>query len=158
MRRLALALVLTTCRPTATATPATACTGAVTDAAWLAGSWRGQSGEVEEHWTIASGRTMLGLGRTVIQGGTMAFEFMRIEERADGLVFVAHPSAGPGVEFRRTACGPGLLRFENPTHDFPKVIEYRRTGDDAIVANVEGDSGDGGKLGHALELRREGPP
>ena len=157
MRRFALALLLTTCRPAGTTTPAGACTGAVTDAAWLAGSWRGQHGEVEEHWTRASGRTMLGLGRTVVQGGTMAFEFMRIEERADGLVFVAHPSAGPGVEFRRTACEPGLLRFENPAHDFPKVVEYRRTGDDTIVANVEGDGGDGDKLGHAIELRRERP-
>ena len=152
-----LALALTACRPASTTTPATACTGAVTDAAWLAGSWREQGGQVEEHWTVAAGRTMLGLGRTVVGGGTMAFEFMRIEEGADGLVFVTHPSAGPGVEFRRTACGPDLLRFENPAHDFPQVIEYRRTGADAITATVEGPGRDGGRMGQTLELRRERP-
>ena len=84
----------------------------------------------------------------------MAFEFMRIEERADGLVFIAHPSAGPGVEFQRTACAPGLLRFENPKHDFPQLIEYRRTGADTITARVEGGTGDE-RLGEAIEYRRE---
>lgn len=154
MRRLVALLALTTaCRASVTATPTTACRGLVTDAAWLTGAWHSNEG-AEEQWTTAAGRTMLGLGRTVVQGGTMAFEFMRIEERADGLVFVAHPSAGPGVEFPRTACAPGLLRFENPRHDFPRLIEYRRTGADTIEAKVSGPDRDGGQVGQVIEYRR----
>ena len=155
MRVLLVLLALSTaCRANATATPTTACRGLVTDAAWLTGAWRSKDG-AEEQWTSAAGRTMLGLGRTVVQGGTMAFEFMRIEERADGLVFIAHPSAGPGVEFPRTACAPGLLRFENPKHDFPQLIEYRRTGADTIEAKVGGPDRDGGQVGQVIEYRRE---
>ena len=157
IRRLVVLLALATaCRASATTTPTTACRGLVTDAAWLTGAWHSDGG-AEELWTAAAGRTMLGVGRTVVQGGTMAFEFMRIEERADGLVFVAHPSAGAGVEFRRTACRPDLLRFENPTHDFPQRIEYRRTGADTMEAEIEGPDRDGGRVGQSVEYRRGAP-
>jgi len=151
-----LLALATACRATGTTTPATNCRGLVSDAAWLAGSWHSKEG-AEEQWTSAAGRTMLGLGRTVVSGGTMAFEFMRIEERDDGLVFIAHPSAGPGVEFRRTACRPDMLRFENRTHDFPQLIEYRRTGADTIEAKVGGPGRDGGEVGQVIEYRRGAP-
>ena len=50
---------------------------------WLAGCWQRQVGErlMEEQWMAPRGKTMLGMNRTVHDGQTPAFEFMRIEER-----------------------------------------------------------------------------
>lgn len=141
------------CHPTARATAA--CDGTIGDAAWLRGSWRFAAGHAEEHWTAAAGGTILGVGRTIDEGRTSSFEYMRIEARPDGLVFIGHPSGGPGVEFPLTTCAPGLLRFENPTHDWPRVIEYHREGADAVTATVTGPGRDGGMVGHTFEFRRE---
>lgn len=137
MTRMFVLLALVACKPAASATPAGAeCDGTISEAAFMAGSW--QQPGVEEHWTDGAGGTMLGVGRTVSDGRTIGFEFMRIEARADGLVFIAQPSGGAPVEFRRTACERGLLRFENPAHDFPKSIEYRRTGPHGLTAVTRG--------------------
>jgi hypothetical protein len=31
--------------------------------------------------------------------------------------------------------------FENPAHDFPKRIIYRKTADDALTASIDGGEG-----------------
>jgi hypothetical protein len=36
------------------------------------------------------------------------------------------------------ALGDGVLRVENPDHDFPQRIEYRTAGADSLVASVYG--------------------
>lgn len=159
MRRAGLSLLLlVACRPAVGASPPpAACDGTIADAAWLRGAWRDHGGKAEEHWISAAGGTMLGVGRVVAEGRTLSFEFMRIEARTDGLVFIGQPSGGPGVEFTATACAPGLLRFENPGHDWPQVIEYRRVGADGLTATVMGPGRDGGSVGHSFEFRREAP-
>ena len=54
---------------------------------------------VEEHWTAPSGGTMLAVGRTVKKERTLFFEFLRIETRKDGLVYVAQPKGvSPGTD------------------------------------------------------------
>jgi hypothetical protein len=138
--RWALGLLLAACGPVGEA-PRAACDGTIADASWLRGSWHGDDGEAEEHWTAAAGGTMLGVGRTIVGDTTRSFEFMRIEARPAGLVFIAQPSGGPAVEFTASTCAPDLLRFENPAHDFPKSIEYRRDGADAITATVDAPGG-----------------
>lgn len=61
--------------------------------AWLAGSWQCRRGAVlvEEHWTRPAGETMLGMGRTLKDGRTAEFEFLRIEERDGKLVYLRAP-------------------------------------------------------------------
>ena len=71
----------------------------LSDLSWLAGGWQGTVGEaqIEEHWIQPAGGTMLGLSRTVAGGRTVAFEFLRIEGRADGPVYVAQRQGRPPV-------------------------------------------------------------
>lgn len=102
---------------------------AATELGWLSGHWCAEAaGElVEEHWLPANGDLMLGLSRTVTAGKTKSFEFLRIEIR-DGIAnYLAQPQGAPPITFKRTASGADWVRFENPHHDFPKRIEYRRT-------------------------------
>lgn len=82
---------------------------------------------------------MLGLSRTVADGRTVAFEFLRIESRADGVVYVAQPQGRPPVEFKLTQRSENRAVFENPQHDHPKVIRYSKEADGSLRAEIEGD-------------------
>ncbi|TWT44682.1 hypothetical protein RAS1_10970 [Phycisphaerae bacterium RAS1] len=110
---------------------------------WLAGAWSdgGQGRRTEEHWTHATGGTMLGLGRTTQSGRTVFFEFLRIESRPDGIYYVAQPLGRPPTAFKLVTgeTGPDRVVFENPQHDFPKRISYTRRGGELQV-RIEGDA------------------
>ena len=131
--------------------------------AWLAGTWTCESapGEVvEESWGHARGGWMLGVGRTlrVDDAGerVVGFEYLRIESRADGLVYVAQPGGrSPGTEFRLVERAADAWTFENPAHDFPRVVRYRREGDTCFTATLSGSEG-GKPLQLELEYRRTG--
>jgi hypothetical protein len=117
----------------------------VTELAWITGDWQSASGgraQVEEHWTIPAGATMMGMSRTIVGEKTAEFEYLRIEQRADGIFYVAHPKAHcPGTDFKLTKLSATEAIFENPEHDFPKRIIYRKTGDDGLTASIDGGSG-----------------
>jgi hypothetical protein len=49
------------------------------------------------------------------------------------------------------------VRFENPAHDFPQVVCYRRTGPDAILAVVSATR-DGKTSAVRFEYRRPSAP
>jgi hypothetical protein len=115
------------------------------DISWMSGDWQTEPGgkrQIEEHWTTVSGGSMLGIGRTVAGEKTIEFEYLRIEQRADGIYYVAHPQARcPGTDFKLTRASATEAVFENPQHDFPKRIIYRKTGDDSLTASIDGGEG-----------------
>ena len=94
---------------------------------------------IEEHWTPAKARTLFGVSRTITEGKTVAFEFLRIESRDEGIFYVAQPGGGAGTEFRLTELAEGRAQFENPEHDHPKIIRYERQADGGLRARIEGD-------------------
>ncbi len=86
---------------------------------------------------------MLGTGRTVVDGKLTEYEFVVIRERDGALVYEAHPSGQPAGEFTATSVGDASLQFENPQHDFPQRIGYRRRGarlDAWIEGTISGKS------------------
>jgi hypothetical protein len=116
----------------------------LTDLAWLAGDWQLTNGArcVEEHWTTPSSNMLVGTSRTVQDGRTVEFEFIRIEARADGVYYVAQPGGRPPVDFKLSSDSASELVFVNPGHaDHLKRIIYRRQGADEIAARVEGEDG-----------------
>ena len=121
-------------------------TPTLTDISWIAGAWQSEPGgkrQIEEHWTSVAGASMLGMSRTVAGDKTVEFEYLRIEQRADGIYYVAHPQARcPATNFKLTRASATEAVFENPQHDFPKRITYRKS-EDSLTATVDG--GDGSK-------------
>ena len=111
------------------------------DLAWLAGGWQGTMGkaQIEEHWIQPAGGTMLAVSRTVANGRTVAFEFLRIESRADGTFYITQPQGRPPVEFKLTQRSDNRAVFENPQHDHPKIIRYSKEADGSLCAEIEGD-------------------
>jgi uncharacterized protein DUF6265 len=117
----------------------------LSDISWISGDWQTEPGgrrQIEEHWTKVAGESMLGMSRTVAGDKTVEFEYLRIEQRADGIYYVAHPKARcPGTDFKLTRATATEAVFENPQHDFPKRIIYRKTADDALTASIDGGEG-----------------
>lgn len=121
----------------------------ITNLAWLAGHWEGErDGRVtEEVWLAPAGGFLLGMNRTVSKAGKGQFEFLRIEERPDGIVYVASPSGQATTDFPLVEAHDGYALFENPEHDFPKSVEYRRDAEGALhVRAARGTGGEGGGL------------
>jgi len=138
--------VLSSCRSTPAPVPeaaARACGTSIDDVAWFSGDWRqtAPTGFIDEHWTQAAGGSMLGMSRFITDGKTAFFEYLRVEARPDGLYYIAHPKARPGVEFKLVRCAEGEVLFENPQNDHPKRILYRRESGGGLVARIEGDEG-----------------
>ena len=120
-------------------------TPTISDLSWISGDWQSPPGggtQTEEHWTLPAGGSMLGMSRTVAGAKTAEFEFLRIEQRDDGIYYVAQPKGRcPATDFKLTRVTGQEAVFENPTHDFPKRIIYRRTADDALTASIDGGEG-----------------
>jgi len=112
-----------------------------TELAWLSGSWVLEQGgqRTEEHWTSATANGLLGMGRSVRGERTVFFEYLRIEAREDGVFYVAQPLGRPPTEFKLVKLEGQSAVFENPTHDYPKRILYRRNADGSLAARVEGN-------------------
>ena len=113
------------------------------DLAFMRGSWEGRSGPLtfEERWTEEAGGLMLGVSRTLKGDRAVSFEFLRLEFRKDGVVYVAQPGGKPKTEFRLTTSGPNAATFENPAHDHPKLIRYLLGAGGELVAELEGAEG-----------------
>ena len=111
----------------------------MSDLSWLSGHWRGVDGGVtmEEIWMSAESPVMPGLHRDRFDNGRSFFEYLRIEQRKDAIVYVASPRGGKSTEFTLTEIGERHVLFSNPEHDFPQTIEYRREGD-TLTATIGG--------------------
>lgn len=122
---------------------------------WLAGCWKLERGDrtTLETWMVPAGGLMIGGSRTVAGGRTREFEHLRIAARSDGIVYVAMPSGQQPTEFAGTVTDSGFV-VENPAHDFPKKIIYRRRGADSVVARIEGPGRDGQTRGIDFPYRR----
>ena len=87
-----------------------------------------------------AGNQMLGMSHTVVNDKTREYEFIRIVQEENGeIFFVAHPSGQKEARFKLTSASDREARFENPEHDFPQRIIYRRDGD-SLVGRIEGVS------------------
>lgn len=145
--RLALAALLVLgCAPEETASRAPDLPGSsgLGSVAWLAGVHRMNDGDavIEEHWTHPGGSVMFGINRTMKGEALAAYEILRIEARPDSIVYVAQPGGRvPGTEFTLVPQGdPDTFSFENPEHDFPQRIIYRRVDETHLHIRVENDT------------------
>jgi Domain of unknown function (DUF6265) len=125
-------------------TPAAPAKATIADLAWLAGTWQGKMGaaSLEERWTPAGGGAMLGVSRTIANNKLVEFEFLRIIERDGTLIYVAQPNGRtPATEFTLTKFGASEAKFENPSHDYPKIITYTLAADGTLTAVIADTGG-----------------
>lgn len=113
-----------------------------TDLSWLSGHWRSEGdGRVsEEIWTAPEGGIMLGVGRSLRDGQARGFEFLMISF-GEETVYHAQPGGRPPVRFTLVESSDSHAVFENPEHDFPQRITYRREGGElhAAISDLAGE-------------------
>ena len=56
-------------------------------------------------------------------------------------MYIAQPGGRPPTEFTLTRIDGEQATFENPAHDFPKVIRYAKRPDGVLEATVSGGAG-----------------
>ena len=115
----------------------------VDDLAWMSGSWESANGDrwLEETWSAPRAGVMLGFARHGRGDALHEFEFVRLQAGEDGVVtYLAQPQGRPAVPFRLARAEPGEAVFENPDHDYPQRIRYRRDGDSltATISRLDG--------------------
>ncbi|HYH80174.1 MAG TPA: DUF6265 family protein [Longimicrobium sp.] len=109
---------------------------------FMAGCWRGDAGTdktIEENWTAAGSDVMLATTRYLDDntGRTRGWEFSRIVADSGRINLIPAPDGQPQGRFRLTVSRPGEARFEDPTHDFPKRIIYRRVDPRRMVIGLD---------------------
>ncbi len=135
------ALATLAVEPAAPGPPAAAVS--VQDLGWLSGCWAsvGREPGSGETWTSTDGGTLFGLSRTVKGGRTVAHEFLQIREAAPGqVVLIALPSGQSETTFPLVRVTGQEAVFENPQHDFPQRVLYRRD-KDRLTGRIEGRIG-----------------
>jgi hypothetical protein len=113
----------------------------IADFAFMAGCWQGGDAQqaLDEVRMRPAGGVMLGTSREVAGGKAIFSEFVEVAEKPGGLVMTVALGIGkPGVPFARIAAGPDEVVFENPAHDFPQRIRYRRLSAGSVMARIEG--------------------
>ncbi len=125
-----------------TTLPGLANAAGIAELDWLSGCWQSSGGEAgsEEHWLAPAGGSLLGMGRTVVQGKTVDFEFMRIQQEGGNLVFTAKPSRKPEASFQMISLQGKRVVFENLQKDFPQRVIYQLKDDGSLLGRIEGKS------------------
>lgn len=153
----AVALAVLALAPLAAgAAPAAAPAEPLERLAFLTGCWRGGDGDtvIEEHWLPPAGGVMVGLSRTVAKGELEIFEFLRLQAKDGAWHYVAQPNGVPPTWFRLTRLTDDEALFEQPAHDFPQKIRYRKVGDDELHAEIAGPGRDGRERSFPYRYRR----
>lgn len=121
---------------------------------WLLGDWiaGGSKTSFHESWRELDGQTFSGTGieRAKSDGAVKGAEHLRLVEMGDGVFYISKVAHNElPIAFRLTTCADDAFVFENPAHDFPRRLEYRRS-DDALTVRVS----DGAEKGFTLEFQR----
>lgn len=111
-----------------------------TDLGWLEGSWERLNGndtlDSREVWTRNSdGFNGIGIDLAP-SGDTMFMETLMIREINDTLNYIAFVDHNATeIYFALVKQENQHIRFENPDHDFPKFIDYKRS-NDSLYAQI----------------------
>ena len=125
-----------------TALPGAAQAPALGNLAFMAGCWNGDAGRgrvIAESWTAPTVNVMLGTTRYLAGDRTVSWEFTLIEADSGGITMTPHPRGQAPTPFRLARLAHDTAVFENPAHDFPQRIIYRRAAD-TLIARIEADT------------------
>ncbi len=111
----------------------------VAQLSWLSGAWvqERDGAFVQETWLEPRDGVMAGVSQTSRPGRKPFIEHMTIALEPAGVTFTAIIQGQPPTAFLLKPGPPGEATFENPEHDFPQRVFYRRCGDD-LCAGIEG--------------------
>jgi hypothetical protein len=112
-------------------------------AEWLIGTWENKTsrGSTYETWNKVSNDEFSGKSYMLKENDTVVFETIRLVREKDRLFYiptVKNQNNNLPVRFAVKTISDTALVFENPQHDFPKIISYTKINTDALVAEISG--------------------
>ncbi len=123
---------------------------------FLQGTWKMENKEVYEHWDKLNDSTLKGFSYRMKEGKMIVSEYLDISWINHEVYYTAtvlHQNQGKGVGFRLTSSTDSTATFENPAHDFPRMIVYQKTSVTGIFVRVS----DGKKKGFSYRMTKLNP-
>ncbi|MFN0085353.1 MAG: DUF6265 family protein [Blastocatellia bacterium] len=113
------------------------------DLSWLLGTWKHETANstVYESWRKLSDRTFEGESWRVAKATQQRVfgEALLLADLGGEIFYLPKVAENPyPVAFKLTLGNAGEAVFENPKHDFPQKIHYKRNADGSVTALVEG--------------------
>jgi hypothetical protein len=110
---------------------------------WLIGNWENnlEEGILTEQWSKKNDSTFTGQSYYLKGKDTIHSEKMELTERDEELYYIASvkgQNKNEPVEFKRTAATENAYTFENPQHDYPQKIVYKKNSDIQLNAIISG--------------------
>ncbi len=114
---------------------------------WLEGHWEFEvdNGLFGEVWSKSNDSVFSGHGYMLIGEDTVSKELLRLEFRKGEIFYIVtieDHNDGKPVNFKLTSDQNNTYVFENPEHDFPKKIIYKKNSENSVTAIIEGDEAD----------------
>jgi hypothetical protein len=109
--------------------------------AWLEGEWYGTDGEevMQEKWKKVNDDLFTAHSFILVGTDTVFQEYVKLQDVNDTVYYVVFIHGVPdSTSFMLTKYEKDEAVFQNPDHDFPQTIVYRRAGDDSLYASIEG--------------------
>jgi hypothetical protein len=105
---------------------------------WLSGYWTAESGgiKMEEFWLPESNGLLVGLHRDSFGSDKTFFEFLRIEQLNDTIIYQASPRGKEPTPFYLKSMDTHIVVFENIKHEYPQRIIYSLK-TDTLIARIE---------------------
>jgi predicted enzyme related to lactoylglutathione lyase len=105
---------------------------------FLQGTWKMKDAEVYEHWDKLNDYAMKGITYVIESGQITFFEYLDLFYKNDTINYVATvvgQNKGQSIAFAMTQSDT-IFSFENPQHDFPKIITYQKISDDELIVKI----------------------
>ncbi len=112
---------------------------------FFGGTWKVEGRETYERWEV-SGESLVGRGYKIKDGAEKLSENLEIkciEGKIYYLATVPDQNDGKTVRFALTSSSESEFTFENPEHDFPKKLIYKKNSPTEMFVQVLGEGGKG---------------
>jgi len=111
---------------------------------WLVGEWENKmpEGILTETWTKSNDSTFIGKTLFINEKDTLHSEEIVLTQKGETLLYiptVKGQNDNKPVEFKMTESKTeNEFAFENPKHDYPQKIVYKKVSDTNLVATISG--------------------
>jgi len=110
---------------------------------WLVGNWEQKlpNGLITETWTKENDSTFSGKSYFIKGKDTLSYESIELSQKGDMLLYVPTvqgQNSDKPVTFKLATSTEKEFTFENPAHDYPQKIVYKKVNDTNLVATISG--------------------
>ena len=110
---------------------------------WLVGNWEQKlpDGIVSENWTKENDSTYTGKSYFIKEKDTVHLESIVLTQKNETLLYIPTVNGQNNdepVTFTMTSDAENTFSFENPAHDYPKKITYKKVNSTSLIATISG--------------------